>query len=170
MIKPKVLEGFNEQINKEIFSSYLYLSMSAYFETKSLKGLASWMKIQAQEELMHAMKFFDYVNEAGGDVKLTKIDGPDTEWKSPVHVFEATLKHEQYVTSRIHDLVDLAAKEKDHASGNFLKWFVDEQVEEEATASDILEQLKLVGDNGVALYMIDKELGARTPPAPTAGE
>lgn len=170
MLKKKMLKALNDQINAEMFSSYLYLSMEAYFQAISLKGFAAWMRVQAQEEMMHAMKFYDFVNERGGKVTLEAIAKPETNWASPLAVFEAVLKHEEHVTSLINDLVDLAISEKDHASNNFLQWFVSEQVEEEASAGEVVEKLKLIKDNTSGLFMVDAELGKRvfTPPAPAA--
>jgi ferritin len=169
MMNPKIQGAFNEQLNAELFSSYLYLSMSAYFTSQNLKGMAHWMQMQAQEEHMHAMKFFDFINERGAKVALAHIDAPKTDWSSPLEAFEDTCKHESKVTGLINDLVDLSLSEKDHAANGFLQWFVTEQVEEEATAQEIRDKLKLVSDNPVALFMIDQELGRRVPPAaPTA--
>ncbi|WP_028317794.1 ferritin-like domain-containing protein [Desulfobulbus elongatus] len=170
MLKKKMLKAFNDQINAEMYSSYLYLAMEAYFQSISLKGCANWMRTQAQEELMHAMKFYDFVIERGGKVTLEAIAKPETAWNTPLAVFEAVLKHEEHVTGLINDLVDLAISEKDHASNNFLQWFVSEQVEEEASASEIIEKLKLIKDNTSGLFMIDAELGTRvfTMPAPAA--
>jgi ferritin len=168
MLSPKIQDALNSQINAELYSSYLYLSMSAYCDSQNLAGMANWMRIQAQEEHGHAMKFFDFVNERDGRVVLTQIEAPKTEWTSPLNVFEETLAHEQKVTGLINGLVDLSLEEKDHASNTFLQWFVTEQVEEEATAKSILDKLKLIGDNPVALYMLDGELGQRTLPSPTA--
>ena len=136
--------------------------MSAYFESINLKGMANWMRIQAQEEMQHAMRFYDFINERGGRVLLAPVEGPETEWDSPLAVFEDTYKHECKVTGLIHDLVDLAIAEKDHAANAFLQWFVTEQVEEEATAEEIGGKLKLAGDNASVLFMIDQELGQRT--------
>jgi len=163
----KMQDALNDQINAEYFSSYLYLSMAAYFEAESLPGFANWMRIQTQEELAHTHKFFDFVAERGGRVKLTAIKAPEIEWKSPLDAFEAAYKHEQYVTSRINDLVAIAREVKDFATDNFLQWFVAEQVEEEATADAIVQDLKRTGDNPQVLMMLDRELGARvfTPPA-----
>lgn len=161
MLSPKIEEAFNKQINAELFSSYLYLSMAAYFEAKSLAGMAHWMRLQVAEENAHGMKFYDFVHERNGRVKLAAIDEPQVEWDSPLAAFEAALGHEQKVTGLINDLVNLAIAEKDHAAANFLQWFVDEQVEEEATVQLIIDKLKLVGDHGVALFMIDNELGTR---------
>lgn len=160
-IGAKMQEAINEQINAELRSSYLYLSMSAYFESKSLKGFAQWMRVQAKEELEHAMKFFDYVNERGGRVTLKPIEAVKTEWVSAVEVFEDTYKHEMLVTSLIDKLVDLARSENDHASEVFLQWFVDEQVEEEDNASYILSQLQMIGDAPHLLLTLDREIGKR---------
>ena len=169
MFNQKIQDAFNQQLNAELFSSYLYLSMSAYFESQGLAGMASWMQLQAQEEHAHAMKFFDHINERGGKVVLKQIEAPKTEWSSALEVFEDTCEHESKVTGLINDLCDLAASEKDRASGIFLQWFVTEQVEEEATAQAIRDRLNLVKDNPVAVLMIDRELGERTPSAaPTA--
>jgi len=160
-------QALNSQINAELYSSYLYLSMKAYFESINLPGFANWMKVQVQEELMHAMKFFDFVNECRGRVTLKAIEQPPAEWKSPLNVFEETLKHEQKVTGLINNIMNIAIEEKNHATSNFLQWFVNEQVEEEASADKILQELKLLGSKSAGLFMMDKELGARvfTPPA-----
>jgi ferritin len=170
MINEKIMAALNQQLNAELYSSYLYLSMSAYFETKNLKGFANWMRVQAQEELMHAMKFYGYINGRGGRVTLTKIEGPPTQWDSPRAVFEHVYQHEQKVTGLINNLVDVALSESDHATNNFLQWFVAEQVEEESSADGIVQKLKLIGDAGEGLFMIDQELGQRifTPPAATS--
>ena len=170
MLKKKMLKAMNDQINAEMYSAYLYLSMDAYFQSSSLSGFAAWMRAQAQEEMMHAMKFYEFVNERGGKVTLEAIAKPESTWDSPLAVFEAVLTHEQHVTSLINNLVDLAISEKDHASNIFLQWFVTEQVEEEASASEVVEKLKRIKDNPSGLFMMDAELGRRvfTPPAPTA--
>ncbi|NLS96419.1 MAG: ferritin [Planctomycetaceae bacterium] len=167
MLSPKMEAALNNQINAEYYSSYLYLSMAAYFDSINLPGFANWMRIQNQEEMLHTMKFFDFVSERNGRVKLAAIDGPETEWESPLAAFEATLAHEQHVTALINKLVDLALAESDHATNNFLQWFVAEQVEEEATADGILQQLRLMKDAPGGLFMMDRELGQRvfTPPA-----
>ena len=167
MLNPKIQDALNSQINAELYSSYLYLSMSAYFDSQDLGGMASWMRIQAQEELSHAIKFFDFVNERDGRVLLTQIEGPKSEWTSPLDVFEEAFAHEQKVTSLINDLVDLSLGEKDHASKIFLQWFVTEQVEEESAARTIVGRLKLIGDSPMPLYMLDRELGQRTLPSST---
>ena len=169
MSNPKIQDALNKQLNAELYSSYLYLSMAAYLESQNLKGMAHWMRIQAQEENLHAMKFFDFINERGGKVVLTQIDAPKTEWSSPLDVFEDTCKHESKVTGLINELVDLSLSEKDHAANAFLQWFVTEQVEEEASVQEIAGKLKLVGERGGMLFMLDRELGQRAPAAaPTA--
>lgn len=166
MISKRMEEAINNQINEELFSAYLYLSMSAYFESQSLKGFANWMRIQAMEEQFHAMKFYDYLNERGATVELHAIEKPDNTWESMLVVFEETLKHEEHITSKISELVTISLEEKDYASQNFLQWYIDEQVEEEATASEILDQIKFLGDNKHGLLMLDREFSARvyTPP------
>jgi ferritin len=167
MLGQKMQDACNKQVNAELYSSYLYLSMSASFEGKSLKGMANWMRIQAQEEMMHAMKIYDFILERGGQAKLDAIDAPPAEWDSPLAIFEEVVTHERKVTSLINGLVDLAIVEKDHATNAFLQWFVNEQVEEEASAEEVRDQMKMAGDKGGALFMLDKELGQRvfTPPA-----
>jgi len=161
MITKKMEKALNDQINAELYSAYLYLSMSAYFEAGNLPGFAKWMRIQWQEEIMHGLKIYDYVNERGGRVTLKSIDGPPAEWKSPLDVFQATYKHEQVVTGRINDLVTQAVAEKDHAMNAFLQWFVTEQVEEEKSADEIVQKLKRISDAPGGLYMLDKEIGQR---------
>ena len=162
MLSKRMLKALNKQVNAELYSAYLYLSMAAYFESINLKGFANWMKIQAQEELTHAMKFFDYLNERGGRVELDTIEKPPTEWNSPLDAFEATYKHETNVTRMINNLVNMAMEEKDHATYNMLQWFVAEQVEEEASADEIRQHLKLIGDDGRGIMMLDRELRQRT--------
>lgn len=164
MLSEKMQNAMNKQINAELYSSYLYLSMASYFESVDLSGCARWMYAQTQEEIIHAMKMYDYVNEAGGRVILDAIEKPQEEWDSPLVVFEHAYKHEQLVTSLINDLTNLAIEEKDHATQIFLQWFVSEQVEEEASASGVVNRLKLAGEHG--LFMVDKELGQRAMPAP----
>jgi ferritin len=161
MLSSKLQDAFNKQINAELHSSYLYLSMAAYFESKDLKGMANWMVVQAGEERAHAMRFYDFINDRGGRVLLTQIEGPKTEWKSPLEAFEDAYKHEIKITGMINELFTLAAIEKDGAGHDFLEWFCREQVEEEANAQLIVAQLKLVGDNGLGLYMLDQQLGQR---------
>lgn len=161
MLSKNVLTAMNEQVNHELFSAYLYLSMAAHFEAINLGGFASWMRVQAGEEQEHALKFFDYILDRGGKVALQAIDQPTVEFGSPVAVFEEVLAHEQKVTALIHKLYELAVKENDYASQLFLGWFVTEQVEEEKNASSIVDTLKMVGDRGIALHRLDHELGER---------
>lgn len=161
MLKEKMLNALNEQINAELYSSYLYLSMESYFQSISLTGFATWMRSQVQEELFHSMKFYDYVNECGGRVSLAAIDKPEAEWDSPLAAFEHILKHEQLVTSLINDLMELAFEEKDHATRIFLQWFVTEQVEEEASVGEIVDKLKLIGNDRSGLFLLDAEMGKR---------
>jgi ferritin len=172
MVKKKIEAALNKQCNAELYSSYLYLSMSAYFQSINLPGFANWMRVQTQEELVHAMKFYDFINERGGRVTLQKIDSPPTKWASPLNAFESAYKHEQKVTGLINDLVNLAVGEKDHATNIFLQWFVTEQVEEEASADEVVQKLKLVGKDSGGLFMLDGEMGQRvfTPPAASAEE
>ncbi len=169
MINPKMEAALNKQITEEFYSSFLYLSMSAYFESVSLTGFANWMKVQAQEEYFHATKFYTYLIQKGGRVELQAIAKPKTEWKNILDVYEETYAHEQKISALINGLVDLALEVKDHATNSFLQWFVTEQVEEEANVTKILDDLKLVGDNKSVLFMIDREMGQRvyTPPATT---
>jgi ferritin len=171
MIKKKMQEALNYQLNRELYSAYLYLSMSAYFQSINMKGFAHWMRVQTQEELAHAMKFYDYLGQGGGRVILSSIEDPPLEWGSPLEAFEHVYEHEQKVTSLINDLVNLAISEQDHATNNFLQWFVTEQVEEEESASEVVEKIKLVGDATEGLFMLDNELGQRvfTPPASEQG-
>ena len=170
MLSKKMEKTLNEQINKEIYSAYLYMSMSAHSTTSGLTGFANWFMVQYHEEMEHAMKIYDYVNDQGGKVILMAIDQPPSDFKGPMDMFQKTLKHEQFVTKSINGLVDLAIKEKDHATQIFLQWFVTEQIEEEGNDNDIIAKLELAGDKGNGLFMIDKELGIRvyTPPLATA--
>jgi len=161
MLSEKIAKTLNDQINAELFSSYLYLSMSAYFESTSLGGCAQWMRLQAQEEMEHAVKIFDYINERGGRAIMEAIEKPATDWNSPLHVFEDVVKHEQKVTALINSLVDCAVDERDHATKNFLEWFVAEQVEEEANVGSVCDKMRMVeGDSG-GLFALDLELGKR---------
>ena len=161
MLNSKIERAINDQINAELYSAYIYLSMSAYFEGINLPGFAHWMSLQAKEEVGHAMKFYSFVYERGGNVKLAAIDAPPVKWKSPLDVFESAYKHELKVTGLIHKLVALARAEKDVATENFLMWYVDEQVEEEAQSDAIVQKLKLIKDSANGLYMLDKELSGR---------
>ena len=168
MLSKKMSDALNKQVNAELYSAYLYLAMSSHFDSVNLSGFANWMRVQVQEELAHAMKFYDFIVARSARVLLTRVDGPETEWDSPLAVFEATYEHECKVTGLINELVNLAISEKDHAANAFLQWFVTEQVEEEASVLEITEQLKLAGDQGGMLFMLDRELGRRTlPPATT---
>jgi ferritin len=166
MISDKMQAALNEQLNAELYSSYLYLSMAAYFLSLNMGGFANWMRVQAQEEDMHAMKFYNFINDRGGRLVLKPIDGPPTEWDSPLAAFEAVLEHEQKVTGLIDDLVELALAEHDHATNIFLQWFVTEQVEEEDSANDVIQQIKMIGEAEGGLFMLDRELGQRTFTAP----
>lgn len=169
-ISEKLQAALNDQINAELFSSYLYLSMSAYFEAQDLPGFANWMRVQAKEEDFHVQKFFNYVVERGGRVILEAIDKPQTDWNSPLEVFEAALAHERHITSRIGVLVELAIEHKDRATQSFLQWFVDEQVEEEASAEQVVKSVKLGGGQPVAMLMLDRELAGRIFNPPVSGE
>ncbi len=170
MLSKKLESELNKQLNAELYSAYLYLSMAAYYESKNLKGFANWMNVQAQEEQVHGMKLYDYINERGGRVQLAAIEAPPVEWSSVVDVFDNVYSHEQKVTGLINNLVNIATEEKDHATVNFLQWFVAEQVEEEASASEVLEQLKFIDGKGSGIFMLDRELKQRvfSPPAATA--
>jgi ferritin len=161
MLSQKLQDAINEQIKNELYSAYLYLSMAAYSEGESLPGFANWMRLQAQEEVSHAMKFFDFVNERGGRVVLHGIDQPPAEFESPIDLFERTLEHERKVTGMIHQLYGLALEENDYPTQVMLHWFIEEQVEEEDSASQILGTLERIGDKGHALVMLDRELGRR---------
>jgi ferritin len=169
MLDKKMEKAINKQINAELYSAYLYLAMAADFAAKGLAGGRNWMNVQYQEEIVHAMKMYDYVIERGGRVTLTAIAAPRTEWESAQAIFENALKHEQKVTGLINRLVDLAIELKDHATNQFLQWFVAEQVEEEATAQDQVDKVKVAGESPGGLYMLDKEWAARVFTPPVAG-
>lgn len=162
-------KAFNDQINKELYSEYLYLSMKAYFERLNLKGFVNWFNVQVQEEHAHAMGMFDYVHERGGEVELEAIEKPETKWESPLACFEQVLSHEEFVTSRINALMDVADEVKDRAALSFLNWYLKEQVEEEASVGDVLATLRLIGDDKKALLMLDKDLSTRTFVQPVIG-
>lgn len=166
MIKEKVQKAFNEQINAELFSAYLYMSMSGYFNSIGMPGAANWMRVQSLEEMTHAEKLANHLQERNARVILTTIDAPQTDWNGAKDAFDAVLEHEQKVTALINDLMDISIAEKDHAAAMFLQWFVAEQVEEEASAQAVIDQLALAGDGRGGMLMIDKELGQRvfTPP------
>jgi ferritin len=172
MLKRNIEDALNEQLNAELYSGYLYLAMSAWFQSINLGGFASWMRIQAQEELIHAVKFYDYIHERGGRVTLKAIAASPSEWDSSLAAFEAAYAHEQKVTGLINALVDRAREEKDHATEIFLQWFVTEQVEEEDSANEVVQKIRLMGDAAGGLFMLDRELGQRTfnPPAASSDE
>jgi ferritin len=157
-----VQDAINEQIMYELYSGYTYLAMSAYFEEQGLPGFAKWMRLQAQEELKHAMRLFDHVAERGGHITLHAVDAPPASFDSPLDVFEKALAHEQHVTQRIHRLYELASKEKDYPAQVMLHWFVEEQVEEEQSVGHVVDALKRIGDDGGALLALDRELGGRS--------
>jgi ferritin len=161
MIKEKILKALNKQLNEELYSSYAYLAMSAHFTSQSFDGFAHWLRIQSQEEYGHAMKIFDYIHQRDGKVSLVKVDPPKTNWKIPLDIFKETYEQEVSVTKSINNIVDLSISEKDHATHNFMQWFVSEQVEEESTASRILDKIKFIGDNKNGLLLLDRELGQR---------
>jgi len=161
MIGKKLNDAINAQIKNELESYYIYLSMSAYFHSKAFDGMGHWMRVQAHEEMTHAMKFFNHLIDRGGKVVLKDLKQLKTAWKSPLEAFQDAYKHEQKISGMIHKLVELAREEKDHATEVFLNWFVEEQVEEESHALQIVEKLKMVGAHPGGLYMLDRELGAR---------
>ena len=158
---PRLLDAINQHVNSELYSAYLYLSMSAYCESANMPGMAHWMRLQHEEETSHAMRLFDFVNDRGGRVVLQAIDQPPVEFSSPLDVMERTLEHERSVTSAIHRLYELATEESDYAAQVLLQWFITEQVEEEKAAGEVVEQLRLVGDDPTGLLMIDSRLGER---------
>ena len=170
MINKKVREGFNKQIQHELYSAYLYLSMAAWVHSKGMDGMAQWLRVQTMEEMTHAMKFFDHIIERDGEVELLEIEKPPTAWASPLEAFKAANKHEQFITGKINELVKLSNEENDYASNSMLQWFVDEQVEEEANASKNVQNLEMVGDSGNGLLMVDREMGARAFTMPASKE
>ena len=157
----KVRDAINEQIKNELYSAYLYLAMSAHFESQSLAGFASWMRVQAREEVTHGMKLFDYLNDRGGRVELQAIGAPPTSFESPLAIFRAAYQHEQEVTASIHRLYALAAQENDYPTQTALTWFVNEQVEEEQSATLVVEQLKMIEERASGLLFLDRHLGKR---------
>ncbi len=170
MLKEEMVESLNIQMNAELYSAYLYLSMAAYFEANDLSGFANWMRVQAREEMTHAMKFYDYLVQRGARVTLTEIKAPPTEWDSPRAAFEHVYEHEQMVTGLINQLVDQAISLSDHATNNFLQWYVAEQVEEEESSSGVLQKVKLTGDSPSGLLMLDRELALRVFTPPTSAK
>ena len=169
MINEKLQKAFNDQINKELYSEYLYLAMKTYFLEQNLMGFVNWFDVQVQEEHAHAMGMFDYLNERGGNIELMAIDKPVVEGTTPLEIFEQVLKHEEFVTSRINALYDVAEETKDRAAMKFLDWYLKEQVEEEASVGGVLATLKLIGDDKKALLLLDKDLATRTFVAPVIG-
>jgi len=168
MITKRMEDALNGQINKEFYSAYLYLSMSAYCNKLGMPGCEHWFRMQYDEEVIHMTKMFDYLMQQDGEAHLMQIDEPPQEFDSILGAFEASLTHEQLITQSINELLNVAVEEKDHATQTFLQWFITEQVEEEATVKEIVDRLKMVGDNGSALLIIDDKLAQRMPPAPPA--
>lgn len=161
MISKRLEEELNKQLNAELYSAYLYLSMAAYLATKNLPGFSSWMKVQFEEEQAHAMKLFQYIIDRGGKVELMEIKAPKMSWQGIIDVFESVVNHESHVTKMINNLVDMALEEKDHATVSLMQWYVTEQVEEEASVNDIFDQLKLIDGQGAGLFMLDREARQR---------
>jgi len=170
MISKKMQDAMNEQIKYELESAYLYLSMAAYFHSLGLDGMAQWMRVQTQEEVVHAMKFFDHIKDRGGRVELLPLAQPKREWSSPLVAFQEAYKHEQFITSKINDLVKIAKEESDNPANVLLHWFITEQVEEEASTSRVAQALERIGDSGQGLIMLDRELSTRTFTIPTKTE
>ncbi len=161
MNSQQVLNEMNEQIKHELYSAYLYLSMAAHFEAENMNGFAHWMKAQSKEEVEHAMKFYEFIHDRNGHVTLQAIDQPPSQFGEPQSIFQASLEHEQFITGRIEHIYAIAQQENDYAAQSFLKWFVDEQVEEEKNATQILETLKLVGSNPAGIFMVDRQMASR---------
>ncbi len=169
MINEKMNAALNEQVNAELYSAYLYLSMQAYFQKLNLKGFVNWMNVQVQEEMAHARGLYDYIQERGGEIVLEAIAKPELKWNSPLQVFEDVLAHEQLVTSKINHLADVADETKDRAAALFLQWYIKEQVEEESSVGDVLDTLKLIKADSNALLALDKELQTRVFNPPVIG-
>jgi ferritin len=169
MINEKLEKEFNVQINKELYSEYLYLAMKTYFMEQNLMGFVNWFDVQVQEEHAHAIGMFNYLNERGGKIELLPIDKPEFTGKTPLEIFEEVLKHEQYVTSRINTVYDVAEEVRDRAAMKFLDWYIDEQVEEEASVDGVLSTLRLIGDDKNALLLLDKDLATRVFNPPVIG-
>jgi ferritin len=169
MIDAKLQEAFNDQINKELYSAYLYLAMKTRFMEWNLQGFVNWFDVQVQEENAHAMGMFNYLDERGGNIDLRAIDKPQIKGSTPLEIFEHVLEHEQYVTSRINHLADVAEEVKDRAALHLLDWYIKEQVEEESNVGGLLATLKLIGDDKKALLMLDKDLATRTFVQPVIG-
>ncbi len=162
MIPKKIEDAFSEQVKFELESAYIYLAMAAYFDAEGFEGMGRWMRAQVQEEVTHAMRFYKHIVERGGRARLHALAMPAQDWQSPLGAFQAAYEHEQFITAKIDGLVKLAQAEGDHASRTLLQWFVDEQVEEEASTSKVVQDLKLVGSDGRGILMLDRELGQRT--------
>ena len=169
MINERLQNEFNVQINKELYSKYLYLAMKTYFMEQNLMGFVNWFDVQVQEENAHAMGMFNYLNERGGKIELMPIEKPEFSGKTPLEIFEEVLKHEQYVTSRINTVYDVAEEVRDRAAMKFLNWYINEQVEEEASVDGVLSTLRLIGEDKNALLLLDKDLATRTFVAPVIG-
>lgn len=167
MLTKKMEQAINGQINKEMFSAYLYMSMSAYANANGLRGISHWFLVQYHEEMVHAMKFYEYLQDQGNDVVLGAIDKPEHSFTTALSLYIAALEHERFITKSINDLTDMAVAERDNASKIFLEWYVTEQVEEEKNATEIIQTLKMIGDNTAALYLYDKELAGRLLTVPT---
>ena len=167
MISDNMTQALNEQVNREMYSAFLYMSMSAHCNQVGLKGFANWFMVQYHEEMLHAMKIYEYIQRQGSEVKLAAIQAPATTFESPLDMFTQTLAHEQFITRSINDLMELAIAEKDHASQIFLEWYVTEQVEEEENDNDIIAQLNFIKDNPQGLMMLDRELAGRAANVPT---
>lgn len=163
MINEKITKALNEQINLEYASAYAYLAMSSYFLAKNLNGFAHWLRVQAQEELVHGMKIYDFVSERDGQITLSDIPAPKSNWDDALAVFQDARENEKEVSTSIYNLVDLSLKEHDHATNNFLQWFVSEQVEEESAVNKVIDTLKLVGADGNGLFLVDRDLNQRVP-------
>jgi ferritin len=168
MISEKMQDALNEQVNKEFYSAYLYLAMSAHCNTIGLPGFSNWMRQQYEEEILHVTKMYDYILDQGGRIELKQIDEPPKEFGTPLEIFEETLTHEQFVTGCINELMGMAVDSRDYATQTFLQWYVTEQVEEEANVGDILAPLRMVGEDKSGLMMIDQQLAQRLPPTPLA--
>ena len=167
MLSKKMVDALNEQINREMYSAYLYMSMSSHFTHEGLKGFANWFMVQYHEEMLHAMKIYEYINLQGGRALLKSLQQPLSEFKSPLDAYIKTLDHEQFITKSIHELMELALAEKDHATQIFLQWYVTEQVEEENNDNEIIAQLKIISDDPNGLMMLDRELAGRITTVPT---
>ena len=163
----KMLKALNEQLNREMYSAYLYFAMAAYFDDLNFEGFSSWMKAQAEEEVGHALRFYNYIYDRNGRVELKEIPQPPKEWGSPIEAFKAAYEHEQFISKCINELAALAEEEKDYSTRSFLEWFINEQVEEEASVKKILDKLRFAENSPQILFMLDRELASRGPKLPT---